>query len=366
MEKIVEHLKKIDWVLILVAVSLVCFGLISIYSASFFRDDFLNFKKQALFLVIGLLLMFATSFFDWRVLRDNPYLVLAFYFFTLISLALLFVFAPTIRAVKGWYRIGPFTIDPIEIVKISLIILLAKYFSGRHVEMYNIRHILISGLYVFAPFVLIFLQPNLGSAVILFLLWLGILIASGIEVKHFLLISLMVIILFAFSWQGLLEPYQRQRIVAFLIPNFEPLGIGWSQSQSKIAIGSGGLFGKGFRQGSQVQLGFLTLPQTDFIFSAIAEEFGLLGVVILFFLVLIFLSRIMRIFFESRTNFPRLFSLGFALLFITQIFVHSGMNLGLLPVIGIPFPFVSYGGSGLISGFVALGILQSLRIHRER
>jgi len=366
MEKIAEHLKKIDWIMILTAILLVCFGLISIYSASFFRDDFLNLKKQILFLIIGLLLMFSASFFDWRALRDNPYLVLVFYFLTLISLALLFVFAPIIKGVKAWYRFGFFTIDPIEIVKISLVILLAKYFSGRHVEMYNIRHILISGFYVFAPFVLIFFQPNLGSAAILFLLWVGILIASGIEVKHFLLLSLIVVIIFGLSWQALLEPYQRQRILSFLIPDFEPLGIGWSQSQSKIAIGSGGLFGKGFRQGSQVQLGFLTLPQTDFIFSAIAEEFGLLGVAVLFFLVIILLSRIMRIFFESRTNFPRLFSLGFALLLITQIFVHSGMNLGLLPVIGIPFPFVSYGGSGLISGFVALGILQSLRIYRER
>lgn len=366
MENIIEHFKKMDWIMILAAVLLVCFGLVSIYSASFFRDDFFNFKKQVLFLVIGLLLMFAASFFDWRALRDNPYLVLAFYFFTVVGLALLFVFAPTIKGVKGWYRVGPFTIDPIEVAKISLIILLAKYFSTRHVEMYDIRHILVSGFYVFVPFVLIFLQPDLGSAVILFLLWLGVLIASGIEVKHFLILSLAVVVIFLLSWQGLLEAYQRERILAFLIPDSEPLGIGWSQFQSKVAIGSGGLFGKGFKQGSQVQLGFLTLPQTDFIFSAIAEEFGLFGITFLLFMAAVLLFRVMMIFSESRTNFPRLFSLGFALLIVAQIFVHSGMNLGLLPVIGIPFPFVSYGGSGLVSGFTALGILQSLRIYKER
>lgn len=359
-----RHLKKLDWILITCTLLLVGIGLLSLASSSGrVGGDFFNLKKQVIFFVVGLFSMLLTSFFDWRALNENPYLILTLYFLCCLALLGLFFFAPEIRGVKSWYKIGPLSIDPIEPTKLILIILLAKYFSQRHIEMYRIHHILLSGFYVLIPSLLIFLQPNLGSALILLFLWLAILIISGIKLKHFFLLSLLAILIFSLGWSFFLRDYQKKRILSFLYPHFEPLGTGWSQRQAKIAIGSGGIFGKGFKRGSQTQLGFLPVPQTDFIFAALAEEMGLLGVLVMFFLFSLLIFRIMKIAFKAKSNFPRLFTTGIAALFISQIFVHCGMNLGLLPIIGISLPLVSYGGSGLITLFIALGILQAIRIH---
>ena len=166
-----------------------------------------------------------------------------------------------------------------------------------------------------------------------------------------------------FRSQFFLKDYQKQRIISFFQPKFEPKGIGWSQVQSKIAIGSGGPFGQGLFKGSQTQLGFLPEPQTDFIFSAIAEEMGILGVFILFLSFSILIWRILKIAALAQSNFPRLFASGFTILLLTEIFIHIGMNLGLLPIVGISLPFVSYGGSNLIFNFICLGILGSFKIH---
>ena len=357
------HFKKLDWVLIISVVLIVGIGLLSLYSTSLSREDFSNFKKQIIFFIIGLFLMFGLSFLDWRTLRDNPYFILLFYFLGLVVLVGLLFFAPTIRETRGWYKIGPISIDPIEPFKIVLIVLLAKYFSMRHVEMYDIRHILISGIYVLIPAILIFLQPDLGSMLMLFFLWGIILSICGIKTKHFLVLVLCALLIFVLGWKYFLKEYQRQRVISFIAPQIEPLGMSWSQIQAKIAIGSGGIFGKGFGQGSQTQYGFLTETQTDFIFSAIAEEFGFLGVSVLLFLLAVLFWRLMKIVFVSFTNFPRLFVSSFAFLLMFQGFIHIGMNLGLLPIIGIPLPLVSYGGSSLISCFLALGISQSIKTH---
>ena len=363
MKKVFIHLKKLDWVLIISALLLVSIGLLSIYSSSLGRGDFLNFKKQLIFLGIGFFLMIALSFFDWRILRDDPYLILILYFICLLSLAGLFFFAPEIRGTRAWYKIGPFSIDPIELTKVVLIILLAKYFSTRHIEMYRIRHILLSGVYILLPAILTFLRPDLGSVLILIALWVAILIVSGIRLGHFLILCFCFLLIFIFSWSALLKDYQKERIISFLI-SYEPLGAGWSQNQAEIAIGSGGLLGQGLGSGSQTQYGFLPEPQTDFIFAAIAEETGLIGVSILFFLFSILIWRILKITISSQTNFPRLFASGLATLLFSQIFIHIGMNLGILPIVGIPLPLVSYGGSGLISIFLALGILANLKANQ--
>jgi rod shape determining protein RodA len=354
-----------DWVLVMAVLGLSLVGLACIYSASFFENNFLNLKKQIVFLVFGFLVMVMVSFFDWRPLKYNSNLILALYLVSVLSLVFLLFFAPLIKGIRGWFQIGPISIDPVEPLKIVLIILLAKYFSRRHIEIYKIQHILISGLYTFVPFILVFLQPDLGSASLLLLIWLTILIASEIEIKHFAVLLLVFVLLLAISWNQFLRPYQKQRILTFVFGQSEELGTGWSQFQSRVAIGSGGLWGKGFRRGSQVQLGFLTLPQTDFVFAALAEEFGFLGVLVLLSLIFFIFLRIMSISLRSRTNFGRLFSLGFGMLLVIQSFIHIAMNLGILPVVGIPLPFVSYGGSGLVSNFIALGVLQSLRVYKE-
>jgi len=361
MKSFLLHFRKLDWVLTGSALFLVGIGLVSLYSSSLGKGDFLNFQKQAIFFGVAVFLMFLLTFFDWRVLREDPYLILVLYFLCLLTLAGLFFFAQEIREVRGWYKLGPLYIDPREFAKIVLIILLAKYFSMRHVEMYRVRHILLSGFYVLLPAVLIFLQPDLGSVLILIALWVGVLIISGIKLRHFLILVLCFLLIFILSWSFLLKDYQKERILTFFYP-IDPLGISWSQNQAKIAIGSGGLFGQGIGQGSQTQYGFLTEPQTDFIFSAIAEEAGLLGVFFLFFLLSILIWRIIKIAIASQSNFPRLFASGLAVLLISQIFIHIGMNLGLLPIIGISLPLVSYGGSNLLATFAALGILQNIKI----
>jgi rod shape determining protein RodA len=364
MREIVLHFKKLDWVLITVTFLLVGIGLLSIYSSSIGKEDFLNFKKQLIFFSAGLLLMFFLSFFDWRTFRENSYLILILYLFCLGGLAGLFFFAPEIRGVKSWYKLGPLSIDPIEFTKIVLIILLAKYFSMRYVEMYRIAHILLSGLYILIPAALIFLQPDLGSVLILLLFWLGILIVSGIKLRHFLILLFCGLLILIFSWSFLLKDYQKERILSFFTPGVEPLGINWSQNQAKIAIGSGGIFGQGIGAGSQTQHGFLPEPQTDFIFSAIGEEMGLIGIFILLSLFLVLIWRVLKIAMNSQSNFPRLFATGFAILLISQIFIHIGMNLGILPIIGIPLPLVSYGGSSLIAIYIGLGILQNINAQR--
>lgn len=363
MRNISIHFKKMDWILIIIVLFLVILGFISIYSSSLGKGDFFNFKKQLFFFGIGFFLMILFSFFDWRILRDSPYLILILYFLSLISLGGLLIFAPEIRGVKSWYKIGFLSIDPIEFTKIILIILLAKYFSIRHVEMYNIWHILLSGFYVLLPSSFIFYQPDLGSVLILITLWIGILLISGIKLRHFLILILCLLIIFLLSWNFVLKDYQKARIISFFTPGIEPLGIGWSQNQAKIALGSGGIFGKGIGKGSQTQRGFLPEPQTDFIFASIGEETGIIGVSILLILFSLLIWRIIKIAISSNNNFTRIFSAGFAILLISQIFVHIGMNIGLLPIIGIPLPFISYGGSNLIAHFVGLGLLQSIKTH---
>lgn len=360
---LLTHFKKLDWILIVTVFLLVAIGLLSIYSSSLAKGDFLNLKKQIIFLIISFFLMIFFSFFDWRIFRENPSLILFLYFFCLISLIGLFFFAPEIKGAKGWYKLGPISIDPIEFTKIILIILLAKYFSMRHVEMYRIGHILISGLYLIIPAILIFFQPDLGSVLILVILWVGILIISGIKIRHFLILSFLSLLILILIWSFFLKDYQRQRIISFFQPRIEPLGTSWSGIQAKIAIGAGSISGQGIGKGSQVQLGFLPEPQTDFIFSAIAEEMGMLGIGFVFFLFSLLVWRILKIAMSSQFNFPRLFASGLAILLVSQIFIHMGMNLGILPIIGIPLPLISYGGSSLISNFISLGILQSFKVY---
>ncbi len=360
---ILNHIKKLDWILISCVFIITGFGLAGIYSSSLAKGDFLNFQKQVVFFILGMLLMLVMSFFDYRVLRNNSRLILVLYFVCLILLIGTFFLSPTIRGTNRWYKLGFISLDPIEPAKMVLIVLLAKYFSMRHVEMYKLRHILISGVYTFLMAGLVFLRPNLGGAIILFFIWLGILLISGIKLKHFIILSLCILLASGFAWQFLLKDYQKGRVIAFLFP-YDVLGSSWSQTQTKIAIGSGKIFGQGLAQGSQVQYGFLPEPHTDFIFSVIAEEWGMVGMLVFFTSYLVLIWRILKIAIESDSNFPRLFSIGFTILLITQFVINVGMNLSMLPVVGIYLPLVSYGGSGLIANYMSLGILQSIKARR--
>lgn len=353
-------LKKIDWFLVFPAFLLGILGLSVIYSSSFYNSDFLNFKKQAIFLVISLALMIILSFIDWRIFRDNAYILPVLYGLSLISLLGLLVFSPAVRASRAWYRIGVISVDPIEFTKIVLVLLMAKYFSTRHVELYRIRHILVSGLYIFIPSLLILLEPELGSVIILIMLWIGVLLVSGIKLRHFLALCLLGLIFLSLSWQFLLEDYHKARIMSFIVPSLAPLEIGWNQAQAIIAIGSGGIAGKGLNNNTQARYGFLPAVQTDFIFAGLAEQFGLAGVIVVLTCFFLIIWRLVKISLISQSNFPRLFSAGLAIVIIAQASVNIAMNLSLLPVIGIPLPLTSYGGSSLLATFIGLGIAQSM------
>ena len=361
-DSIIKHFKDLDWVLIGIILLLVGVGLLSIYSSSLGGEGFSNFWRQLIFLGMGLVVMFAISFSDWKIFKQNPYLILFLYLANLLALGGLFFFAPEIKGVKSWYRLGPISLDPIASMRIILVILLAKFFSMRHAEMYRVRHILLSGLYVLLPAILIFFQPDLGAVLVLVALWGLILVLSGIKLRHFLVLTLIALLILAAGWHFFLQDYQKQRVMSFVTPRLEPLGANWNERQVEIAIGAGGWLGQGLGQGSQTQLGFLPEAQTDFIFAATAEEFGLLGISILLITFIALMQRILRVGLKAGSNLARLFCAGFTALLFTEFFINVGMNLGLLPIIGIPLPFVSYGGSNLIMNLAGLGVVQSIYI----
>ncbi len=356
----------IDWVVILAIFGLIGVGLASLYSSSLAKEDFLNFEKQIIFFVIGIFLLAGFALIDYRVFQSNRSILLAGYIFSLILLLGVFLFAPKIRGTKTWYDLGIIAIDPSEIAKIVLILLLAKFFSVRHIELYNSLHIAVSGVYVLLPTVLILLQPNIGSALILILIWLGIILISGIRLKQFLFLILIFIVAIILGWKFILQDYQKERIISFFEPYQDPLGTDWQRLQARIAIGSGGLLGKGIGRGPQTQHGFLPEAETDFIFAAIAEEMGFLGVLIVIGLFSIIFWRILRLAIFCPNNFSRFFVVGLAISLISQTIVNIGMNLGLLPIVGISLPFVSYGGSNLIINLISIGIVQSIFVRSSK
>lgn len=353
---------KWDKILIGATVSLTLLGIALIYSISFYRQDFTDFYKQLIFLGLGLVLMLLVSLFDYRKLKNNSYFILVVYFLLLISLLGLFLM-PAVRGSQRWYAIGPINFDPMPFMAISLIILLAKFLSQRHAELYRFQYFILSGFYAFWPTLLIFLRPNFGGATVFFLLWFGMVIFAGIRPRHLVVLGLILLIVGSLIWSFGLEDYQKQRIVNFLGWQNDPLGASWNIDQSKIAIGSGGFWGKGFLSGSQARYGFLPEAKTDFIFSAIAEEFGFIGVLIVLGLFSLIVWRILVTSFRASGNFGRIYCVGLIIFLVTGVFINIAMNLGLLPVVGLPLPLVSYGGSYLLALYLGLGLVLSIRRH---
>ncbi len=365
MLKYFQAFKKIDWILFFSAVSLTGAGLTEIYAICSASGNFFDFEKQLFFLIIGITSLFFISFFDYRSLRANPRILFILYLLGVLSLIGLLGTTP-IRGSRGWYKFGLFSFDPVPFVILILIAVLSKYFSKYYTETYRLKHILFSLGYAILPAFFILIQPDFGSALMLLSVWLGIVLFSGIRLRHFLLLFAVSLIVFGFLWAFLLQDYQKQRVISFLNPNLDQRGISWNVNQSKIAIGAGGIIGQGIGKGTQTQYGFLPEAKTDFIFSAISEETGFLGVSVLFILFLILFWRIIKIAFWAGNNFARLFSLGFAFLILFQGSVNIAMSLGLLPVIGVPLPFVSYGGSQILAFYLGLGVLMSIKKHQSQ
>jgi rod shape determining protein RodA len=356
-------LKKLDWWILSPAFFLVLSGLVMLVSiGSRDPDPFFWFWRQLLWIGLGLLLLLIFSFFDYRVFKNSSAAVGIFFLVTILLLVMVLFWGKTIRGSRAWFELGSFTFQPVEFAKIALLLVLAKYFAQKNIEIWHFRHILFSVGLLALPLILVLLQPDWGSGLTLVALWFGMVLLAGARVRQVAVIVLLFAVLGGVAWYSLFSETQKERVLALLDPERDPLGTAYNQRQAIIAIGAGGVLGKGLGQGSQSQLKFLPASRTDFIFASIAEELGLLGVAVLLLAFGILFYEITKISLEATNNFSRLFSLGFLILLSSHIFINLGMNLGVLPVIGIGLPFVSYGGSSMASLFLGLGILSSIKI----
>jgi rod shape determining protein RodA len=274
----------------------------------------------------------------------------------LFILSFLFIIGHSSKGAQSWFQFLGVAFQPIDFMKLVLIIVLAKYFSRRHIEIANIRHIIISGIYALIPFVLVILQPDLGSALVLFSIWLGMVLVSGISKKHFFAVIMIGLIAFLFAWELIFKPYQKARIMNFIYPLQDIRGTGYNAYQSTIAVGSGGLIGKGLGYGTQSRLNFLPEYKTDFIFAAFAEEWGFIGTVILLLFYLLILYKLANYALVADSTFESLFTYGVLIWLLTHVVVNIGMNIGIMPVTGIPLPLMSYGGSHILTECIALGM----------
>ena len=356
---------NIDWVLFFSVIPLVFAGLITMNS---FVSQNYFFEKQLLWFGVSVVVFFILSALDFRFFKKTGVL-LSLFAISVALLAFLFL-TSSIKGAQSWFDLGLFAFQPADLIKLVLILLLAKYFSKRHMEIANIRHILVSGFYALVFFVLILLQPDFGSAIIIFFIWLGMVLVSGISKKHLMAVFLIGIASFGGLWMYVFQDYQKDRIMTFIHPMADIQGTGYNAYQSTIAVGSGQLLGKGVGFGTQSRLQFLPEYETDFIFAAFAEEWGFVGVMLLFVFFAILIWRILANAMKGSTNFEVLYGLGLAILIISHFTIHVGMNIGLLPVTGITIPFMSYGGSHLLTEFAALGILMGMRkyarvVHRS-
>jgi rod shape determining protein RodA len=361
MGNILRKFLNIDWILFSSAILITLTGLVTMGS---FGAENSYFHKQIIWIVVSTIVFFILSLFDYRFLKRTGVVITIFILAVLLLLAL-FVVGKVAGGAQSWFDFGGISFQPADFIKLIIIILLSKYFSKRHIEIANVRHIFVSGFYVFIVFALVILQPDFGSALIIFLIWLGLILLSGISKKHLLAVFILGSLAFSTLWVFGLQDYQKARIVNFIHPLSDIRGTGYSAYQSTIAVGSGQILGKGIGYGSQSKLSFLPEYQTDFIFAAYAEEWGFLGVILLFSLFGILLWRIIRVAYYGASNFEILFGCGVAVMFISHFLVNVGMNIGIMPVTGITFPFMSYGGTNLLTSFIGLGVLMGMRRYRR-
>lgn len=360
-ERVRQFARRADWPLVATTLLLVAIGLVAVWS---FAPPSANlFWRQILWALIGLAACAVFASVDYRIFKNHGVFLLFLYAATVILLIALLLFAPATRGVRAWFQIGSAGVQPVELVKLVLVLVLAKYFSRRHIEIARIRHLVVSGIYVGVAALFVMMQPDLGSAIILGAIWLAMVTFSGIHGKHVAIFGALFIAASVIAWFTVLEPYQKARITSFINPYHDPRGGGYNTIQAMIAAGSGGVSGKGIGYGTQSHLSFLPEAETDFIFAAFAEEMGFAGALALLALFGIFFWRIAKIGMQAQDNFAKLFVLGFGSYLLAEMLVHMAINLGMLPVTGIVLPFISYGGSSIVTILAGVGILESIRIH---
>lgn len=351
-----SYLRRMDWVVNGCIAFLACVSLTAIASAKP-----AELSQQAIAFGIGATLLILFSLVDWRPLTAHRSVVFVIYAFGVALLIATYFFAPTIRATRSWLVFGPVQFQTSEFMKVVLIILYSYYFARRHTAIAEWRNIIIPFIYALIPVGLVLLQPDMGSGLIIMGLWVIYLFVSGLRLRHVVLGIALAAVMGLFGW-SYLQGYQRERIKGLFNPQYDPLGVNYNVIQSKIAIGSGGWMGKGFRQGTQTQLGFLPEPANDFVFSSIAEEWGAVGAFALLAAYALLTLRILYIGLTATANFGKLVCLGTAGLILLHMAFNIGSAIGFMPVVGVPLPLVSYGGSSLITFFMALGIVQGIAV----
>lgn len=345
-----------DPILFSATLVLTLMGLVTMYS---FETDNVYFKNQVVWIVISVGVMLTALIPDYRFLRTGNIAFYLFTFFTALLILVLMIGEVTLGA-QSRFDLGFFSFQPSDPAKIVLVIVLSKYFSKRHEMIGDFRHIMVSGVYAFLLFGLVFIQPDFGSAIILFFIWLGMILVAGIRIRHLVIVFMLGAIAFGGMWQFVFLDYQKARIMTFLDPLSDIQGAGYNAYQSTVAVGSGQIWGKGIGYGTQSKLQFLPEYETDFIFAAFAEEWGMVGVILLFGLFGVVIWRLLLHAIRAATNFERFFATGVAMLFVSHFFVHIGMNIGLLPVTGTTVPFLSYGGTHLMTEFLGIGMVMAM------
>ncbi len=353
---------QLDWILLTAVLFLSGIGILALYSISPDAQSGGYALRQLLFFGFGFagLLLFAS--FDYRhVQRYSTPL----YFAMLALLIGVLLFGKTVNGTEGWINLGIARFQPVEAAKPILILFLASFISKKKTELGEVVRLGVSFILSFILIFLVLKQPDLGSALVLTGIWVGMILISGMRWKHFFVMALIGLCVLGAGW-SFLAPYQKDRIRTVIEPQIDPKGSGYNVIQATVAVGSGGIIGKGIGHGSQSQLNFLPEKHTDFIFSVIAEELGMLGASLVVFLYGVILYRLNRIAWSARDNFGFLMTVGVMMMILIQVTVNIGMNIGLLPVTGIPLPFLSYGGSSLLSMFLSLGLVMSVFLRKKK
>lgn len=364
MGRFLELFQRIDWMMLTVALTLTSIGLVAIYGIGVSQEpaDLFLFQKQFVTALIGCALILVLTLFDYRHLRAYG---LVIYLIGLVLLIAVLIFGVEVNGTQGWFRVGILSFQPIEVAKVTLAIYLAALYAKRGRGRLTWSTFLMGGVATGFYTALALLQPDFGSGMVLVLIWGGISAFAGLPKRAWIILPLLLVTAGAFVWTSALQPYQRDRIISFLDPTVDPRGSGYNAIQARIAIGSGGLFGKGIGEGSQARLRFLPAASTDFIFAVVGEEMGLVGVVFVFIMFFLLLSRFLRLGNESEDDFAAYLLVGIGSMYLIHLSVNAGMNLGLLPITGIPMPFLSAAASNLLVIYACIGLAQSVAVRRR-
>ncbi len=356
-----QRFEHFDFWLLGATLLLALIGIAMIYSATAcLTNEPLDFSspavRQFIFLIVGLAALLVFTLIDFRVYSQWRWLI---WIFVVGTLAFVFLWGAINFGATRWIDFGFILFQPSEIAKLLLVLVVAKYMSDHAPEMWKWRRLAASFAFVAPALVLIYAQPDFGTTVIIAATWGVMALAAGIKPRDVAILAAILIILAPLIWINL-RPYQQERVLTFIDPTRDLLGAGYNVQQSRIAVGSGGLWGTGYCSGTQSQLRFLRIRQTDFIFSVIGEELGFVGALFVLGLFAFVLWRIVRAATLARNAFGKLIAVGIAAGIFAQSFINLAMNLGLAPVTGIPLPFMSYGGSSLVSLLASLGVVQSI------